>query len=766
MPKQADTTAEQEGNPWLGIPGLQRNMPVDELMDALALDVLRPLPYRDPQIDPVKYEIAVHRIVASLREGSWALVRTTGSPLVTDCGEYMFAVYDREGHAAYVTSGVLPHLTGTEAGIKYIRHCYGTDREGIHPGDQFILNDPYLLGIHTPDILVARPVFAGDEIVAWVGSLTHTIEIGAKDPGGTADSTDIFQEGLRIPCLKLVSRGEPVAHVYRLIERAVRHPALVALDVTAKVVGNTIAGARLEEMVAQEGGAFVRGVLAKMINETETKARELIRAIPDGIWHNVVHADHDGLRPALLKLELHAEKRGEAIHFDFAGTSPQCPGPVNATLPGTIGAIFSVLVSTIFCDLLPNRGIVSSCQISVPKGCMYNPRYPAPVYAAPPAPLTLLSSAVTKLVSEMAMAGGLSKSVIAPWNGNVNSVFMGGLDQYGQLQGTLTLDANGGGTGATPFEDGDDTAAYMLAPGSIMSDIEIYEANYPLMYLFRRQRTDSCGHGQMRGGLGGEIAVAVLESSQWRVGFRGFGTQVATTHGLAGGYPADSAKVGYIRGLDPDKLSAAEYAGLLRPLAELIRSNRAEPAPALTPPRLMAPGDVYYLAWTGGGGFGDPLQRDPARAAGDAEAGLISRERCCDTYGVVTTANGDVDRDATAALRIDMRKTRLAEAAPPRIATRQGRSADRLGQSLYGLLSLAEVQGEPVLACAACRTVIAPRETDFHDYVPTRVRTPPSLGHIDVRADWQAYREYFCPGCAALLDVAVEEVEDGRQAAQ
>ena len=109
--------------------------------------------------------------------------------------------------------------------------------------------------------------------MAWIGSLTHTIEIGAKDPGGTADSTDIFQEGIRIPCLKLISGGEPVPHVYRLIERATRHPAQISLDITSKVAGNNVAAARIEEMAAQEGAAFVRGVLAKMINETETKAR-------------------------------------------------------------------------------------------------------------------------------------------------------------------------------------------------------------------------------------------------------------------------------------------------------------------------------------------------------------------------------------------------------------------------------------------------------------------------------------------------------------
>jgi N-methylhydantoinase B len=750
--------ADQKAGGWLGIPGLRQDMPIDDLMDAIALDVLRPLPYVDPQIDPVRYEVAVHRLVASLREGSAALVRTSSSPLVTECGEYMFAIYDAEGHAAYVTAGVLPHLSGTEAGIKFIRHCYEEDSEGIHPGDQFLVNEPYLMGIHTPDILVARPIFAGDEIVAWLASLTHTIEIGAKDPGGTSDSTDIFQEGIRIPCLKLIDRGRPIPHVYRLIERGVRHPALVSLDITAKVAGNNVAAVRVEEMVAQEGGAFVRGVLSKMINESETKARRILREIPDGAWHNVVHADHNGLRPALLRVEVHAEKRGDVIHFDFTGTSPQNPGPVNAALPGTIGAIFAVLVSTLFCDLHPNRGIVSSCQISVPKGCMYNPRYPAALFAAPPGPLALLSSVVTKLISEMAMAGGVSESICAPWHGHVNSAYMGGLDQYGQLQGTVTLDTDAAGTGATPFLEGDDTAAYMLAPGAILSDIEMYEAAYPIVYLFRRQRTDSCGHGQMRGGLGGEIAVAIHGSTEWRVGFRGLGTQLAMTHGLAGGYPADLARAGYIWGAKPLQSSPGDYARLLRPVDELSREKGAEPSTALVAPRLMAPGDVYYLAWPGGGGYGDPLKREPQAVLKDLRAGILSADRCRDPYGVVVGQSGEVDGEATAALRQKMRRTRLAEAEPARRQPPQTGAPVRLVKMLYGMVYLAEAQGKRVLACDECSTVFCAPDADFHHYVLSRVTNPAAIGHGTVRIDWQMYREYYCPGCGLLLDVLPQAV--------
>jgi N-methylhydantoinase B len=757
---------EAAAHDWLGIPGLRRDMPIDDLIEAIVLDVLRPLRYVDPQIDPVKYEVAVHQITASVREGAWALVRTSSSPLVTECGEYVFAIYDSEGHSAYVNTGVMPHLTGTESAIKFIRHCYSMDRDGIHPGDQFIVNEPYLMGIHTPDILIARPVFAGEEIVAWIASLTHTIEMGAKDPGGTADSTDVFQEGLRIPCLKLIRAGQADPHVYRLIERATRNPAQISLDIASKVAGNNVAAVRIEEMIAQEGAAFVRGVLAKMINETETKARARIAAIPDGTWQNVSYADHNGLHPAFLKAAVQAEKRGDVITFDFTGTSPQTPGPVNAALPGTIGAIFSVLVLTIFSDLHPNRGIVSACRISVPKGCMYNPRYPAALFAAPPGPLCLLASVVTKIVSEMAMAGGLNESIVAPWNGNVNSVYMGGIDQYGQLQGSLTLDTNGGGTGGTPFDDGDDTAAFMLAPGSIMADIEMHEANHPVVYLFRRQRTDSCGHGQMRGGVGGEIAVTVHNSSRWRVGFRGIGTEVATTRGLAGGYPADSARTGFIFGVDPLKLSPAEYAKLLRPVDELMDMDAAVPEKALIPPRLLAPGDIYCTAWCGGGGYGDALKRDPERVAKDVRAGLVSEERCQDTYGVVLTENKAVDAAATTALRAAMRKTRLAEAEPARIAMSPQQPAVQLDMPSQGPLRRGNAGTKQVIVCADCGRTLCPDHADFHNFVPNLLRVPASLGHRTVRPDWQAYREYFCPGCGTLLDVTFEEAGAEKEAAE
>src|SRR3972149_727010 len=243
----------------------QQEVSIEKNMEEICWDVMQSVARRNISIDPVKYEINVHRIAAMLREGSYALVRTSGSTIVADVGEYMFALYDAEGHAAYVTAGVLPHLTGTEGAIKFINAMFEGD---ICDEDQFIVNDPYVLGIHTPDVLVAKPIFHNEELLCWVGSLTHSVEIGAKDPGGTSDSTDIFQEGIRLPGFKIVHKGKRAEEVFRLIKRGVRNPDIMEVDIRSKVAGNNVVHQRRQQLISREGPYFVKDLLQKMIQET------------------------------------------------------------------------------------------------------------------------------------------------------------------------------------------------------------------------------------------------------------------------------------------------------------------------------------------------------------------------------------------------------------------------------------------------------------------------------------------------------------------
>jgi len=637
----------------LGIEGLTAGMSDSEVIEKITLDVLNPISREPVDLNPIEYEITFNKIRTILQEGSFALARTSGSPIVTECGEYMLAIFDREGHAAYVTTGVLPHLAGTEGAIKWLIYQYASS-PGIHPGDQFLINDPYIIGIHTNDLLITKPIFIHDEIVAWVASLTHTVELGAMEPGAPAHSTDIFQEGLRIPGMKIVEGEEPSLPVFKILERGVRDPQLVALDNVAKIAANNVVSARIEELIKQKGQEFFKQVLKKMIYEGEDKSFERVQAIPDGVWRAVSYGDFDGLKKALFKISVTCEKKEGRIFLDFTGTSPQNPGPVNSSLPGSIGSIFSVFVSTTFWDLIWNRGILAPLKLNIPKGTLINPDYPCPVTAAPSTAAALLAGTVTKVVSRMNMAAGFADEVCAPWLSNWNGIFMGGINQHKRLQGTITMDANGGGTGATGSLDGGDTTAFMLAPGSLMADVESYEAANPLLYLFRRQREDSGGHGKFRGGNGGEAAVFIHNTQNYRIGFRGIGKFVASTSGIFGGYPADSIQNGFIYGSGLKDLRSSEYKKIktFADLESCSQFKEMTPMAAATP---VQDGDLYYMRWMGGGGYGDPLERDPLCVARDVEEMKISLEIAEKIYGVILNLpDFTVDEESTQKRRMQI----------------------------------------------------------------------------------------------------------------
>ncbi len=617
----------------LGIEGLTAGMADSEVIEKITLDVMNPIRREPVDLNPIEYEIAFNRIRTILREGSFALARTSGSPIVTECGEYMLAIFDKDGHAAYVTTGVLPHLAGTEGAIKWLTYHYAIS-PGIHPGDQFLVNDPYIIGIHTNDLLITKPIFCKDKIVAWVASLTHTVELGAMEAGAPAQSTDIFQEGLRIPGMKIVEANEPSLPVFKILERGVRDPQLVALDNVAKIAANNVVSARIEGLIEQKGPEFFQQVLRKMIYDGEDKSTERIQSIPDGVWRAVSYGDFDGLKKALYKICVTCEKKGGRIWLDFTGTSPQNPGPVNSSLPGSIGSIFAVFVSTTFWDLIWNRGILAPLKVHIPKGTLINPDYPGPVTGAPSTAAALLAGAVTKVVSRMNMAAGFTDEVCAPWLSNWNGIFLGGINQHNRLQGTVTMDANGGGTGATGSMDGGDTTAFMLAPGSLMADVESYEAANPLLYLFRRQREGSGGYGKFCGGNGGEEAVFIHNAQKYKIGFRGIGKFVASTSGIFGGYPADSILNGFFFGSGLLDTQSSEYKRI-KTFADLERCCRFTDMNPMAMGTPVQNGDLYYMRWMGGGGYGDPLERNPLSVARDVQEMKISLDIAQNVYGVV-----------------------------------------------------------------------------------------------------------------------------------
>jgi N-methylhydantoinase B len=298
---------------------------------------------------------------------------------------------------------------------------------------------------------------------------------------------------------------------------------------------------------------------------------------------------------------------------------------------------------------------------------------------------------------------------------------MGGTSQHGNFDATATFDANGGGTGATLTEDGDDTAAFILAPGAMMADVESYESRFPLMYMFRRKRENSGGYGQFQGGLGGEAGVMIHGTDNWKVGFRTIGRKVAATTGIFGGYPANSSVNGYVRRDGNSARLSIEERNRMLNVADLLGHPGIEVTEPIIRSKALADGDIYFQCWSGGGGLGDPLQRDPQLVLQDVIDRKITREAANQIYGVVL-AGTVVDLAATQRLRQDIIAARKAEATvqPPGATTQKH-------------------------FCLNCDT-----EQESRAY---RDRRASDVLHPWVDDEWMTYREFFCPQCWSLIHV-------------
>lgn len=735
-----------------------------EWLDALALSAFEPLPREEIDIDLIKYEVLKHRLFEILESGRFALQRISGSPIVTECGESMFSLYDAEGNCVLTASGILLHLTGVQNAIKVTMEWY-SENPGIGPGDQFFWNDPYVSGQHACDQAIVKPVFHEGKLVAWIASLTHTTEPGAIVPGGfPTTATDLFQEGYRLQGMRIVRDGTIDHSIMKSLERGTRNPRLVSLDTRGKIAGNNVAARLLLEVFAEYGEDFVKKLFRKMIYEAEDRGRARLRTIPDGTWRERVWLDSDGAVDKLYPICLTATKEDDKLILDFTGTSPQNQHAVNCTLPGTIGGIFVSLASILFWDNLWNRGLCHPVDIIIERGTTASATYPTPVCCCPPTTGNVVSTLCTIVFGKMLKAAGYDDDVNAAWRGAWTGWIGGGLDQYGLPWGGLHMDINAGGGGASPRRDGSDTGNFQMAPENNASDVENYESKYPGLYLFRREWVSSGGHGKFRGGLGAEYAIKTHKSPFVVLEHIGLGKYTAVTPGTFGGYPADSNDSALI--YEPDlENTHFKHSRTVETFDEFFSYPQiATGGSSYRPARPLTAGDISICRWLGGAGYGDPLQRDPELVRRDAIDRKIHFEHARSMYGVVLDPGTATIREVeTEALREDMRAERRRQWVWPNgHRPAQRHSHDTVGKIVpfHEVLEIYKNDEEAIIRCTECGTVICDATENYKLHVPYFHREPADIGHKNIKPDWNMYKEYYCPGCATLLDVAVINPSD------
>lgn len=689
-------------------------------------------------VDPITYEVIAHRLWSINEEGATTIAHASGSPVV-HASDYNFGIYTRDGELA--VSGVfymIPIYVMQEV-IRVIRERFG---DAIHPGDVFVINDPFVAGVHQNDMQFVAPFFHDGELVGWTGCMAHLMDVGGALPGSWCPGAkEVYEEGLLVPAARIVDRGRLVEGVWDMIVANTRLPAMVANDMSAFLSAHRVAQKRLTEACEQYGTAAIVATLEQTLDRTEQSMREWLARLPDGRFQHQIYIDHDGHENNLYRIVCTLEKTGDEMRFDFAGTDPAIVGLGNATTTGTYGSVGSAILA-IFGSSLPwNGGLVRPLTVTAPENSVVSAERPMPISAGSTgATYHVESAALTCFGKLLAFSADDQEYVCGPADGSWLLASMGGVNQYGEPYAGMPMDPLGWGGPAFSFRDGVDTGGAMFIPGGGFADVETVEAGHPWLYLWRRENADSGGAGRQRGGNGIDACIALYdtETPSTMVGAT-MGVVVPNTIGVFGAYPGATTRSDHIGAGDwREQLAAGRHPSGPEQIAGRHTTLEAKCTTQ------MQPGDLVVLHTQNAGGFGDPLERDPAVVASDVRQGHASAEHAAAIYGVVVDGTGEVDAEATAARRAELRAHRIATAGNRRddYAVRD----DLEVVARWGDVIQIVRDGDG-LAVQSVRSgaVLGPLGDNWRDVAPWRAVDPAELGAQIVLDERMELRQYVDP---------------------
>ncbi len=575
-----------------------------------------------PEIcDPIVFELFKNAIFSIADEMALTIFRTTYSGVLKDNMDYSTGFADVDGKL--VAQGLtLPGHLGSvpTAMLSIMRHF----RDDMHPGDVFIMNDPFDGGMHLPDIFVFKPLYHEGERIAFACTVCHHGDVGGRVAGSNAsDSTEIYAEGLRIPPLKLYDKGKPNHTLLSIIEKNVRLPVQLFGDLRAQLAACHIAERQFAELVARYGPQQTRYYMNETVDYAERLTRAALETLPDGEWSFEDWIDDDGIdygKPIRLFVTL--RKRGGHMVVDWTGTAPQVKGAINNTLSYTKAASYTGVRSVLPQGIPNNEGVFRAIEVICPPGTVGNGLLPAACAAR-----GLTGFRMTDCMFG-ALAMMLPERVKAAGDGGNTGISIGGY--YADRKPFVYVDFTCGAWGARPWADGLDGNSHMFANMASHS-IEITELEHPIQLLAYEFVPDKAGAGKYRGGVPFRRDYRFLETEgilQVRSDRRDH-----RPFGLYGGSPG------------------APSENYFNPDAE----NRVLPGKFTMTVRK---GDVLRHVLAGAGGWGDPLERDPGAVLRDVRNELLSAAKARADYGVVV----DTKRWAIDAVASELERARIRAA--------------------------------------------------------------------------------------------------------
>ncbi len=575
-------------------------------------------------VDQITTEVIAHRFAAAADEMMATLIKTAYSPNIKERRDCSVAIFDVAGNLVALTAIAPIHLSSLAGLIQNLTRRVAV--ADLNPGDGFITNDPYVGGgSHLPDITVASPVFVDGRVVAYVANLAHHSDIGGRVAGSeSADCTSIFQEGLRIPVVKLQDGGTICADAMDFILLNSRTPRERQGDLRAQIATNQIGIRRVREIFSRFGTAVVEAGIVALLDYSEARTRAEVKKLPDGVYENECYLDNDGVGDRLTKLKVAITIRGDSMRFDFAGTDPQIRGARNMPFIATQSAVYYAVKAITDPTLPPNSGYFRAIDIVAPEGSVLNCRPPAAVgdRAATGNVLgDLLLGALAPATPNRVMAG------CGPLHGLIFSGVDPRRDEY-----FVDYETYAGASGGLADQDGRD-AVRVHVSGAANLPIEAVEQEFSLSVARYELISDSGGPGRFRGGLGTRRDM-VIWSDQGRLAGRG----VRQTQGAPPLFGGAMGKTGRFV-LDPV-------------------GNHETKLPSSFSELATERGTVVRVETPSGAGYGDPLDREPEHVVADVVAGKVSPEGALRDYGVVMH-HGQLDRDATIAERARLRRETL-----------------------------------------------------------------------------------------------------------
>ena len=705
--------------------------------------------------DPVTFEVLSHRLWSINDEQAMVAARVSGSPAIYEAYDFNCALLTPDGQGLFSGMYIIHHAVPIDILVRKVLEQWSLDE--IHEGDMFFTNDPWSGALHANDGILVSPIFSEGEIVCWTGMVMHDQDVGGPVPGSSAPGArDRYGEAPIFTPIKMVENYE----FRRDLEAAFlcnhRTPEANALGLRARLAALTITHRRIHEIIEEYGRDTFLALQEDILDYVEQVVRDRVRSIPDGVWEANSHLDHGPHEMYDIKCTL--TKHDDGLTLDFAGTSPQAAAPVNCAYSGLQGGVYGNFLLSMFFDVPWAVGAAMRIlEIKAEEGTIVNAKSPAPVSLASVLGTWAVQDVTAEAFGKMMMASeSLWDEAQSVWNPGINATVVASMDAAGAPLVSPLMECMAGGSGARAFTDGLDTGGLQQSLSSTLPNVEAMEERLPVLYVYRKERMDSCGHGRFRGGLGLEYAV-IAHKNPYPIDHVTHGSAISqpAAHGLSGGTPAPLQSNLLLR----DAALDATFARGDVPQAEAEIEAAELVVVAGTGVTPVGDADCRISLVTGGGGYGDPVLREPASVERDVGRKRISVAVAREIYGVVIDDTGSWDAAATSRARAAIRADRLAAARPVSSSTRARIEAAETLHRVADTVDAVSHDGMRSLRCTECHEHLAAYDEDYKTGCHVREVSLADLSGLNARGDddRMVARQYVCPGCGTAVAFDIQQ---------